>query len=188
MSYLFIYFFGILSSTAAATFRQAVALIFDHVVSAESLPAGKFGSGGYTSRTNSVTSDVNRNIKRLEYELILIVVSYQPITRKYVYHVKYYSYSGHRPMSSLNSFGFFFLGFFWIMLWCLPLFMILLIEHIWSNRLLELEVFSGGLSLKRNALTKPGKLGLCLLEDLTTLAAGGSVCARFEKIYYVFEF
>lgn len=91
-------------------------------------------------------------------------------------------------MSSLNSFGFFFLDFFWIMLWCLPLFMILLIEHICSNRLLELEVFSGGLSLKRNTLTKPGKLGLCLLEDLTTLAAGGSVCARFEKIYNVYEF
>ncbi|KAH6772485.1 ARM repeat superfamily protein [Perilla frutescens var. frutescens] len=93
-------------NTAAATFRQAVALIFDHVVSAESLPAGRFGSGGYISRTNSVTSDVNRNIKRLE--------------------------------------------------------------------LLELEVISGGSSLKRNTLTKPGKLGLCLLEDLTTLAAGGS--------------
>lgn len=100
-------------NTAAATFRQAVALIFDHVVSAESLPAGKFGSGGYTSRTNSVTSDVNRNIKRLE--------------------------------------------------------------------LLELEVFSGGLSLKRNALTKPGKLGLCLLEDLTTLAAGCLVTCWFHS-------
>ncbi|XP_047946837.1 protein MON2 homolog [Salvia hispanica] len=93
-------------NTAAATFRQAVALIFDHVVSAESLPAGRFGSGGYVSRTNSVTSDVNRNIKRLES--------------------------------------------------------------------LELQVKSGGPSLKRHTLTKPGKLGLCLLEDLTTLAAGGS--------------
>ncbi|KAL8528032.1 hypothetical protein ACS0TY_005737 [Phlomoides rotata] len=93
-------------NTAAATFRQAVALIFDHVVCAESLPTGKFGSGGYISRSNSVTSDVNRNIKRLE--------------------------------------------------------------------LLELEVISGGPSLKRNTLTESGKLGLCLLEDLTTLAAGGS--------------
>lgn len=65
-----------MSSTAAATFRQAVALIFDHVVSAESLPAGRFGSGGYVSRTNSVTSDVNRNIKRLEYVLTLFIVSY----------------------------------------------------------------------------------------------------------------
>ncbi|XP_011078738.1 protein MON2 homolog isoform X3 [Sesamum indicum] len=94
-------------NTAAATFRQAVALIFDHVVCAESLPAGKFGSGGYVSRTNSVTSDVSRNIKRLD-------------------------------------------------------------------RLLELEVISGEPSLMRETLTKPGKLGLCLLEDLTTLAAGGS--------------
>ncbi|KAL0397341.1 UNVERIFIED_CONTAM: protein MON2 [Sesamum calycinum] len=93
-------------NTAAATFRQAVALIFDHVVCAESLPTGKFGSGGYVSRTNSVTSDVSRNIKRLE--------------------------------------------------------------------LLELEVISGEPSLMRETLTKPGKLGLCLLEDLTTLAAGGS--------------
>lgn len=64
---------GILFSTAAATFRQAVALIFDHVVSAESLPAGRFGSGGYVSRTNSVTSDVNRNIKHLEYEFVFYV-------------------------------------------------------------------------------------------------------------------
>ncbi|KAL0380110.1 UNVERIFIED_CONTAM: protein MON2 [Sesamum angustifolium] len=93
-------------NTAAATFRQAVALIFDHVVCTESLPTGKFGSGGYASRTNSVTSDVSRNIKRLE--------------------------------------------------------------------LLELEVISGEPSLMRETLTKPGKLGLCLLEDLTTLAAGGS--------------
>ncbi|KAL8061656.1 hypothetical protein ABFX02_02G099900 [Erythranthe guttata] len=93
-------------NTAAATFRQAVALIFDNVVSGESLPVGRFGSGGYISRTNSVTSDVNRNIKRLE--------------------------------------------------------------------MLELEVISGGPSLMRETLTKPGKLGLCLLEDLTTVAAGGS--------------
>ncbi|KAL3843987.1 hypothetical protein ACJIZ3_001390 [Penstemon smallii] len=93
-------------NTAAATFRQAVALIFDHVVQAESLPAGRFGSGGYISRTNSVTSDVNRNINRLES--------------------------------------------------------------------LELEFISGGSSLTRDNLTRSGKLGLCLLEDLTTLAAGGS--------------
>ncbi|WOG82786.1 hypothetical protein DCAR_0101954 [Daucus carota subsp. sativus] len=53
-------------NTAAATFRQAVALIFDHVVSAEALPTGKYGSGGYISRSNSVTSDVNRNINHLE--------------------------------------------------------------------------------------------------------------------------
>ncbi|GMP60726.1 hypothetical protein CsSME_00023471 [Camellia sinensis var. sinensis] len=60
-------------NTAAATFRQAVALIFDHVVCAESLPAGKFGSGGYSSRSSSVTSDINRSINRaesLEHEFI----------------------------------------------------------------------------------------------------------------------
>ncbi|XP_075500953.1 uncharacterized protein LOC142539404 isoform X2 [Primulina tabacum] len=93
-------------NTAAATFRQAVALIFDRVISAESLPAGKFGSGGYISRTNSVTNDVNHNINHLES--------------------------------------------------------------------LEKEVVSGGSSLMRDTLTESGKLGLCLLEDLTTLAAGGS--------------
>ncbi|XP_057962995.1 uncharacterized protein LOC131154318 isoform X2 [Malania oleifera] len=60
-------------NTAAATFRQSVALIFDHMVSAESLPVGKFGSGGHVSRTSSVTGDVNRNITRsesLEYEFV----------------------------------------------------------------------------------------------------------------------
>lgn len=55
------------SSTAAATFRQAVALIFDHVVCAESLPTSKFGSGGQISRTGTVTSDVSRGINRSEY-------------------------------------------------------------------------------------------------------------------------
>lgn len=54
-------------STAAATFRQAVALIFDRVVFAESLPAGKFVFGGQLSRTNSVTGDVNRGINLSEY-------------------------------------------------------------------------------------------------------------------------
>ncbi|PWA64388.1 ARM repeat superfamily protein [Artemisia annua] len=49
-------------NTAAATFRQAVALIFDHVLSSESLPAGKFVHGGYLSRSASVTSDVNHSI------------------------------------------------------------------------------------------------------------------------------
>ncbi|KAL6548651.1 hypothetical protein OROGR_009072 [Orobanche gracilis] len=102
-------------NTAAATFRQAVALIFDHVLCAESLPAGRFGSGGYISRTSSVTSDVNRNIKRLE--------------------------------------------------------------------LLELDVTAERASLMRETLTKTGKLGLCLLEDLTTLAAGGSaIWLRVDSI------
>lgn len=100
-------------NTAAATFRQAVALIFNHVISAESLPAGKFGSGGYISRTNSVTNDVNRNINRLES--------------------------------------------------------------------LEQEVVSGGSSLMRDTLTESGKLGLCLLEDLTTLAAGYLVTCWFKS-------
>uniref|UniRef100_A0A5B7BVG9 Protein MON2 homolog n=1 Tax=Davidia involucrata TaxID=16924 RepID=A0A5B7BVG9_DAVIN len=92
-------------NTAAATFRQAVALIFDHVVSAESLPVGKFGSGGYISRASSVTSDVSRSINLSQ---------------------------------SLDGF------------------------------------VSGGPSLMRETLTKAGKLGLRLLEDLTALAAGGS--------------
>ncbi|CAI9769498.1 unnamed protein product [Fraxinus pennsylvanica] len=93
-------------NTAAATFRQAVALIFDHVVRAESLPSGTFGSGRYVSRTSSFTSDMNRNVNSLES--------------------------------------------------------------------LEREVISGSSSLSRDTLTKFGKLGLCLLEDLATLAAGGS--------------
>lgn len=33
-------------------------------------------------------------------------------------------------------------------------------------------------SLKREVLSKVGNLGLRLLEDLTALAAGGSVCAE----------
>ncbi|KAM7273445.1 hypothetical protein ACFE04_028109 [Oxalis oulophora] len=53
-------------NTAAATFRQAVALIFDHVISAESLPAGKFSSGGQISRSSSITRDVNRSINHSE--------------------------------------------------------------------------------------------------------------------------
>ncbi|PON87081.1 Mon2, dimerization and cyclophilin-binding domain containing protein [Trema orientale] len=91
-------------STAAATFRQAVALIFDHVVSAESLPSGKFGSGGYISRAGSVTGDVGRSINLSE----------------------------------------------------------------------SLVHESGGSSLMRESLTKAGKLGLRLLEDLTALSASGS--------------
>ncbi|XP_044475978.1 protein MON2 homolog isoform X3 [Mangifera indica] len=53
-------------NTAAATFRQAVALIFDHVVQVESLPVGKFGFGGHLSRTSSVTGDVNRSMNHSE--------------------------------------------------------------------------------------------------------------------------
>ncbi|KAL4582852.1 hypothetical protein LXL04_007413 [Taraxacum kok-saghyz] len=50
-------------NTAAATFRQAVALIFDHVVSSESLPSVKSVLGGYMSRSSSVSSDINHSIK-----------------------------------------------------------------------------------------------------------------------------
>ncbi|KAF9606220.1 hypothetical protein IFM89_023803 [Coptis chinensis] len=97
-------------NTAAATFRQAVALIFDHVISAESLPAGKMSSSSHVSRSSSVSGDVNRSINRSER----------------------------------------------------------------TDRSLESEFVSGGSSLKRESLTKVGKLGVRLLEDLTALAAGGS--------------
>ncbi|ESQ32284.1 hypothetical protein EUTSA_v10003510mg [Eutrema salsugineum] len=53
-------------NTAAATFRQAVALIFDQVVSAESLPMPKFGSSSQTARTGSVTGDLSQNISNSE--------------------------------------------------------------------------------------------------------------------------
>lgn len=53
-------------NTAAATFRQAVALIFDHVIAAESLPADKFGLGGHVVRTSSVTGDVGRSMNLSE--------------------------------------------------------------------------------------------------------------------------
>ncbi|KAK8329065.1 hypothetical protein V6Z12_A11G294300 [Gossypium hirsutum] len=55
-------------NTAAATFRQAVALVFEHVVLVESLPAEKFGSGSYISRTSSVTGDVNRSMNNSELD------------------------------------------------------------------------------------------------------------------------
>ncbi|KAL0926436.1 hypothetical protein M5K25_002670 [Dendrobium thyrsiflorum] len=89
-------------NTAAATFRQAVALIFNNVVHAESLPAGKYGS--HASRVNSVTNDVTRSINQ-----------------------------------SLET----------------------------SNIAVQPSM--------RESLSKTGKLGLLLLEDLTALAAGGSV-------------
>lgn len=53
------------------------------------------------------------------------------------------------------------------------------------NRSLENEFVSGGPSLMRETLTKAGKLGLRLLEDLTALAAGGSVCAGLELVHCV---
>ncbi|XAR64453.1 hypothetical protein NMG60_11024804 [Bertholletia excelsa] len=98
-------------NTAAATFRQAVALVFDHVVCAESLPMGKFSSGGYVSRSFSVTNDSNHG------------------------------------------------------------------ESV------ERDSVTGGSSFMRETLTKAGKLGLRLLEDLTALAAGGS--AIWLRVGYI---
>ncbi|KAK6233045.1 hypothetical protein SCA6_003118 [Theobroma cacao] len=53
-------------NTAAATFRQAVALVFDHVVHTETLPTEKFGSGNYIFRASSVTGDVSRSMNNSE--------------------------------------------------------------------------------------------------------------------------
>ncbi|XP_057539687.1 uncharacterized protein LOC130817800 isoform X2 [Amaranthus tricolor] len=67
-------------NTAAATFRQAVALVFDHVANAESLPSGKVSSGGQIFRSSSVTGDVSRSIHRSdEYDTVTGVT---PITRE----------------------------------------------------------------------------------------------------------
>lgn len=49
-------------NTAAATLRQAVALIFNRVIAAESLPVSKVGSNRHVSPTNSVTRDVSRSV------------------------------------------------------------------------------------------------------------------------------
>ncbi|KAL3691163.1 hypothetical protein R1sor_004814 [Riccia sorocarpa] len=49
-------------STAAATLRQAVALIFDRVITAENLPVLKADSRSRNARSNSVSGDVSRNI------------------------------------------------------------------------------------------------------------------------------
>lgn len=48
----------------------------------------------------------------------------------------------------------------------------------WLDRALELEFVTGNRAIQ----TDSGKLGLRLLEDLTTLAAGGSVCANSTSI------
>jgi hypothetical protein len=42
-------------------------LIFDQVVSAESLPMPKFGSSSQTARTGSVTGDLSQNINNSGY-------------------------------------------------------------------------------------------------------------------------
>ncbi|XP_020589215.1 protein MON2 homolog isoform X4 [Phalaenopsis equestris] len=93
-------------NTAAATFRQAVALIFDNVNHAEWLPAGKYGS--QLSRANSVTNSVTHSISESDFV---------------------------RWLETRNI-------------------------AVQPN--------------KRDFLSKTGKLGLFLLEDLTALAAGGS--------------
>lgn len=54
-------------------------------------------------------------------------------------------------------------------------------SNLCMNRVLEHE-FASGEPLKKETLTNTGKLGLRLLEDLTALAAGGSVCAKLKKI------
>ncbi|XP_010546618.1 PREDICTED: protein MON2 homolog isoform X2 [Tarenaya hassleriana] len=53
-------------NTAAATFRQAVALIFDQVVSSESLPTRKFSSSSYAARSGSVSGEFSQNISNSE--------------------------------------------------------------------------------------------------------------------------
>lgn len=73
-----------ISSTAAATFRQAVALIFDHVVCAETLPSGKLSSGGYISRTSPVSGDVSCSINLSEY-VILVNDSFGSLLHLYLH-------------------------------------------------------------------------------------------------------
>ncbi|CAL4973786.1 unnamed protein product [Urochloa decumbens] len=48
-------------NTAAATFRQAVALVFDNVVRVESLPSGKASSARLSSRVSSVADNVTHS-------------------------------------------------------------------------------------------------------------------------------
>ncbi|KAF3786151.1 MON2-like protein [Nymphaea thermarum] len=69
-------------NTAAATFRQASALVFDHVIHAESLPAGKSGLGSHVSRTNSVSGDVNRSIHNSVSLDSNIISSLQPASQE----------------------------------------------------------------------------------------------------------
>ncbi|WVZ68665.1 hypothetical protein U9M48_017579 [Paspalum notatum var. saurae] len=51
-------------NTAAATFRQAVALVFDNVIRAESLPSGKASSARLSSRVSSVADNVTHSFSR----------------------------------------------------------------------------------------------------------------------------
>ncbi|XP_074581344.1 uncharacterized protein LOC141837874 isoform X2 [Curcuma longa] len=48
-------------STAAATFRQAVALVFDSVAYVESLPSGRIGCSSYVSRTTTISDEISRS-------------------------------------------------------------------------------------------------------------------------------
>lgn len=57
-------------STAAATFRQAVALIFDSVACIESLPPGKIGSGSHTSRASTIMDDISRSFNNSVYVIL----------------------------------------------------------------------------------------------------------------------
>lgn len=50
------------------------------------------------------------------------------------------------------------------------------------SRSLDEEFASLGTLKMRENPTKAGKLGLRLLEDLTALAAGGSVCTNFCSV------
>ncbi|KAJ4816243.1 ARM repeat superfamily protein [Rhynchospora pubera] len=100
-------------NTAAATFRQAVALVFDAVAAAESLPSGKAATMSLLSRVGSVTDSVTRS-----------------------FHL---SVSIEKKPTMLED------------------------------------------------LTREGKLGIRLLEDLTALAAGGSAvwlkCISIQRIF-----
>lgn len=50
-------------STAVATVRQAVALIFDSALKGEGLPVLHYGgTGGWSSTSNSLAGEVSRNI------------------------------------------------------------------------------------------------------------------------------
>ncbi|XP_015699269.1 protein MON2 homolog isoform X1 [Oryza brachyantha] len=51
-------------NTAAATFRQAVALVFDNVVHAESLPSSKASAARLSSRASSVADNVTRSFSQ----------------------------------------------------------------------------------------------------------------------------
>lgn len=57
-------------STAAATFRQAVALVFDSVAYVESLPPGRIGCSSYVSRTTTITDEISRSFSTSLYMIL----------------------------------------------------------------------------------------------------------------------